>query len=574
MLARLRSFAARNRDELMLALVAIVLYAPGMGWGLPTAINADLTRPWGPDDIAPLGPLAEAYNTFVEPQPDRHLAYPLMHYLVVLAAYLPFLLYLVLTGGLTAPGAGFPFGLTDPEGSLRAMALIARTVTCLMAAGSVVAVYHIGRTMWSRAHGLIAGVCVMLLYPMFYYARTGNLDVPYLFWGLAGIAVYARILRQGLSVRRAIWLGVFAALCAGTKDQGGALFLLMPLAILPLHFARGDAAAPRGGLAAWRAPLSGLAAATGAYLFSSGLAFRPERYVAHMRWIGGHAPNSPVLFGYPLSGDGIVAMSARTVGVMAESLTLPLLVAAAAGVLLTLWRDRRAALLLLPAAGTLLLVLLPVRLVQMRYLLPVAATLAIFAAVPLADAFRARGRGARATALALVVVLCALPLMRGLALTYAMRNDARYAAAVWLEERLPDDARIGFFGPSQKLPGLRRGVELVRPVPYRGTDQSVRYTAAQLDRMAADVAASPADVILIIPDHSNVPDHPYGTTLPVALYQRLAAGALGYEAVARFETPALARWLALPPLDYPVVSPTVEIFARAGRLAARPAPAP
>ena len=278
-------WSRRHRAELLVAIVAIVLYAPGVWWGWPSGTGPDQVRPWGHDDVMPLGPLAEVQNTFIHPEPNRYLGYPLMHYLLVAAAYAPYLLYLMATGGISQPGPAYPYGFVDAPHAFQILSLIARSISVVMGAGIVFAACQIGRVLWGRRAGLIAGVYTLVLYPMVYYSRTGNFDVPYMFWAALGLWAYALIVRGGFTLRRAIALGAAAACAAGTKDQAAAIFLLMPLGILPLHL---RAALRKNALWAretWLMPAAVVGSGLLVYVFSSGFVFRPERYWAHVALI-------------------------------------------------------------------------------------------------------------------------------------------------------------------------------------------------------------------------------------------------------------------------------------------------
>jgi 4-amino-4-deoxy-L-arabinose transferase-like glycosyltransferase len=61
--------------------------------------------------------------------------------------------------------------------------------------------------------------------PFPYYAKTANLDVPYLFWFALSVLFFLRALRRG----RAADFGFFAlaaAAAVATKDQAFALYVL------------------------------------------------------------------------------------------------------------------------------------------------------------------------------------------------------------------------------------------------------------------------------------------------------------------------------------------------------------
>lgn len=52
--------------EVPLCLVTLLLYAPGIHWGLPFATSPERIRGGAQDDIFPLGPLTETYNAFFQ----------------------------------------------------------------------------------------------------------------------------------------------------------------------------------------------------------------------------------------------------------------------------------------------------------------------------------------------------------------------------------------------------------------------------------------------------------------------------------------------------------------------------
>ena len=147
---------------LVLGLVAIALYAPMIGWGVPHATAPDRIKTFATDEILPLEGLAEMHNTFVVSKPDRNYGYPWWHYFVVSAAQAPYVAYLLLSGKMKSPSLEFPFGLLDPVGALRRLTFIGRLVSILMAAGIVMAAYFFSRTLWGHLAGVITAVLVML----------------------------------------------------------------------------------------------------------------------------------------------------------------------------------------------------------------------------------------------------------------------------------------------------------------------------------------------------------------------------------------------------------------------------
>jgi hypothetical protein len=78
---------------------------------------------------------------------------------------------------------------------------------------------------------MLAAAMFALVTPFVYYAKTANLDVPYLFWFAVSLVFYLRVLQQ-LTLRDFIGLAACATLAVCTKDQAYGLFLLMPVAIV------------------------------------------------------------------------------------------------------------------------------------------------------------------------------------------------------------------------------------------------------------------------------------------------------------------------------------------------------
>ena len=137
-----------------LFLLAVAVYAPLIGWGVPQATAPDRTKTVATDEILPLEGLAEMHNTFVVSKPDRNYGYPWFHYFETTVAQVPYLAYGKLTGQLGRPSPDFPFGFRDPVTALRWLSWIGRFLSVLMGAGIVVAVFLFARNLWDEQVGL------------------------------------------------------------------------------------------------------------------------------------------------------------------------------------------------------------------------------------------------------------------------------------------------------------------------------------------------------------------------------------------------------------------------------------
>lgn len=227
MISRLRRADAAG---VLPVLVAMLILLPGIGWGLPIGRDKNTTDPWGYDEIAPMGPLIEANGQFRRnPKEGDYLAYPLFHYLVLDAAYAPYLGFHFAAGSFR-PASTFPYGMADPAGMLATLTLIARGVSVLMAMGCVWFVYRIARNIGVERWAASGAAFAASLSPLFvYYGRSSNLDAPYAFWVLAAIHAASGVLFAGqFGIGSFIRFGVFSALTVATKDQAYAFLIGLP----------------------------------------------------------------------------------------------------------------------------------------------------------------------------------------------------------------------------------------------------------------------------------------------------------------------------------------------------------
>jgi hypothetical protein len=550
----------------ILFLIAVAVYLPGFWWGAPyvTAAAPEQIRSWGTDDLTPLGPLADLHN-LIEPKPDRNLAYPLMHSFIVAAAYAPYLAFLWLTGGMTSISATYPYGLVDPVGTLKILTYISHLISVFMGAGIVVAAYDTGRTLWNHRTGLIAALLTMVSFPMFYYSRTGNVDIPMQFFLALALAFFARILTGGLTVQRAVWLGIFAGLAAGTKEQAAAAFLALPLILLPLHWRKVKDAVPLRSLAFWKAPVAAGIAVFLAFGFGSGLFISPERFFAHIEFARQRMSelDANSLFfiqAYPRTPEGNLALTRLLTGYLVDIMTLPGLFLAGLGLLWIGRKEPLKATFVLPAVTYLLVLFFATHSGMMRYLMPAAYILTFFTARILAGAWESRQVVLRTAAVVLALGIFSLNLLRGVDLTYAMLNDSRYAAAEWMQQNTLSGDRAEYLGISWSLPPLKEGVTISLAVPFDGVRGPLYPEDQAAEKIRIGWQERRPELIVIVPDYTVPTGIPYSAACPPEIYSALLKGELGYQLAAHFETQTLLPWVQRPKLDYPTVNPPIRIF--------------
>jgi 4-amino-4-deoxy-L-arabinose transferase-like glycosyltransferase len=511
--------------------------------------------------------LAEVHGLFV-PSPERNLGYPILHPLLVAAAYAPYMVYLLLTGGFRHPSGVFPFGLSDPVAALKTLSLIAHLVSALLGAGIAVVAYDAGCKLWDRRTGLLSAAFVGTALPMFYYSRTGNIEVPVLFFTAGALAVFSRCLMDGLTLRRAILLGFFCGCALAVKETALASFLSFPFFLVWFQLRSPNRA---GGAASWKfwSPLlAWFASLIVTYGMGASVFLDPERYVEHIQFIRQRlsataAGEIAFQTWYPPTWLGDLELFRAHAERIADVMTLVGALLAVAGLLWVLRREPVKALFLLPAVTYFVMLFRSARIVQLRYLIPVGFSLAFYAARGTTLALESRRRWVAAAFSLAACFSLGLGLLRGADLTYAMLRDSRYAAADWLRARTAPGDRVEYFGPTQKLPWLERGVITDRAIVYLGAFRKPRIGPDAVAEIVAGWRARQPNFILSIPDHSSPPGFPDSATCPPAIAEGLRDGRYGYRLVEKFETPPLLSWVRRPALDYPAVNPPIRIYARA-----------
>lgn len=517
MIARLRNSDAAGWVPVLVALLVLL---PGIAWGLPTARDGDSTFPWGYDEQAPLPPLSEAQAKFARGE-GKYLAYPLFHYIVLTASYLPYITYEYLTGDFRPTGT-FPYGMKHPAATCGALTLIARGVTVLMAMGCVWFLYRIARMIGVELRVASAASVAVALMPTFvYYGRTSNFDVPYIFWTLAALHATASIVFAG---RFGTWafvrFGVFSAFAVATKDQAYAFLVgLPPLLLLALASGpyREVPAKQRILAVLLHRPLwLGFLASLVAFAFANNLIFGWDGFMAHVKQALSMSHDDRKWNATPdgqlgLLGETFVQIGA-TVG--------PLVLLAFIGVF-RLERDHRwmvLAFCLLPIVTHHVLVLTKILYSHPRFMLLPSMLVILIAAC---------GYGRDWVRNTIAILGFAYLAFMAFDMTRAQLADARYDAQTFFAEQAKAGDTVETYARfSRLLPALPDGVNLTL-VP-----------AAEISREKLK-RRKPEFILVTDLSEQSVLSRP--ETKPFA--DDLHAGKLGYRSVLERETPSLmGRW--------------------------------
>jgi hypothetical protein len=194
---------------------AAVLFGAGLWWGLPGGS-------WAPDELDPQWIAGGARHWFSGGWSD---IYPPLHYYLLTAIYLP---------AFAADQLRW-VAYEDPA-LVAALYVLGRGFTLALALGTLVALATFADRRSGAGHGWIAALVASLLLPFVYYARTMNVDVPYLFWFSLSL-VYFQAALASPAGRGTVGFAVTAALAIATKDQAYGLFVL-PVLFLTWHVIR------------------------------------------------------------------------------------------------------------------------------------------------------------------------------------------------------------------------------------------------------------------------------------------------------------------------------------------------
>lgn len=429
LLRRLRvADALGDRALVGLLLLSVAVNVVGIWWGV--------NRRWAPDEILPSEVLEAIDLRFAN---GWHGPYPPFHYYILGLLYAPFLVAEWIVGGRIP----VPFHLLN------------RGVSLVMAAGILALCHVTARTLNGRGAGLAAAALTALLLPFVYYAKTSNLDIPYLFWFSWSMLFYARIVVAGEAGAYA-GFAIAAAIATATKDQAYGFFVGPFIHAAALRYVRLGWRSPGArwlalrDLVVPRAVLLGLVT----FALAHNLPLNWTGFERHLDVLTVNAGDKYRMFPATLEGqlDSLWAALAQVRFAFGWPAFL-LVIAALLGT--TRHAEGRTRLwLLLPAVSYYCLFIVPVAIVFDRFMLGICILLAIVAGCAVADWTRSGGR-ARIAAVVCVGAACAYSAARAVSLDAMMLADSRYFVERWIATRVPPDAAFLSAGPRAFLPRVQ-----------------------------------------------------------------------------------------------------------------------
>lgn len=415
----------RKTGILLILLGSLSLNAVGIWYGLPSFEG------WAPDEILP-GDVQEGIAQRFSH--GWHHKYPPLHYYLLALVESPILLYAKLRGQAW-----------DDLSIYSSLIFVGRLLSLLMASGIIFLVYKCGQEILNPRASLIAAGIAALLVPLVYYAKTANLDVPYLIWFMISLLFFLRLLRT----RKRKYYLLFAltgTLTVCAKDQAYGLYILPPLLVILSDWKIQKRARPNLTIFRFLASRTYLLAAAigvGTFFLVYNLAFNTQGFLQHLKVITGPTSQNYRLVSHTLSGH--LYLLGRAWSQIRFSLGWPLFLVCLAGVIQSLFSKPKNILLLSLFAFAVPYEIFYIHVILFsysRYYLPLLLILSLFGGQFIARILDVRSRVSVIPRIA-VAVMFAYSVLYAFSLDVFMIRDSRYAAEKWMRHNIPREAVIG-----------------------------------------------------------------------------------------------------------------------------------
>lgn len=527
-------------SPLVIILIGLTLYLPGVNWGLPAVSS------WSQDSIGGMRTLG-AVKTWPDHWQGRYAPF---QYLVLQTIYTPLLHHWKSTGDLISdPKTGEEILKPPHDERIGLLHLIAGLVSIFMAVAT-------GFGLWMAAQlftddplsAIIATVAFMIGADFTYFAKLGNVDVPSMCWFAWSVYFYVRALRFGRTQDCAL-LGIFGSLAISTKDSLAGIYPGMALVLLGTEFVRYRADDTLGSSllktifqVKW---LIGIAAFVLPYLWINGIFQNPQAYFDRMNyWLD---VTADTIHGRQAKYAGSLELAMATLRYGTSAVGWPMRYAMMAACLFAvLYRRREALIVAIPCLSYYIIVIEQIDFVYARFLFPILLMLCLL--VGLAGSTWLRQSHVHRLVRILVIMAVFLPSFSyGFAVNLEMMSDSRYAAEEWFKKNVPPPSSIGATSKPQYLPRLTELGYATYSIP-----------------MTRDSFNQPQPEYLVLTSY----DYEDYSEEQRASMDELVPGRLGYKLVASFDgkyLPPHRSWLAIAGWGTPnigKISPRILVFKK------------
>jgi 4-amino-4-deoxy-L-arabinose transferase-like glycosyltransferase len=426
---------------LLVLLFSLVLHGVGIWYGLPGQES------WAPDEILPRDVQDGIARRFSH---DWCQKYPPLHYYQLALVETPFLIFAKVRG------------LDYDDLSFYSLLILAgRFLSLFMGAGIILLVYKCGREIFDERSSLLAAWITALLVPLVYHAKMANVDVPYLFWFMASLLCFLRLLKTH---RRKYYLlfALTAILSVCTKDQAFALYVLPVIWMLLADWKSRKKADPNLTMIRFlgqRTYLYAAAVAVMTFALAQNLVFNIQGFLLHLKVIT--RARSFGLLWFPNTIAGNISLLELTLSQIRFSFGWPLFAIGTIGLVKALAARSKNFLelsLLAFPASYLLFYIFVIRYNFARFNLPICFILCFFGGQFLASAWKVQTKYSKFFRMAAAAALL-YSVFYAASLDVYMVKDSRYAVEKWIKRNIPQGTTIGgavWWTYAPRLPGYRR----------------------------------------------------------------------------------------------------------------------
>ena len=376
------------------------------------------------------------------------------------------LAYWKVTGAFSRPSDSFPYGFKRPLQQIGFLILQGRMLFLVI---GVIALATLAQTLRRvtddpPAVGFALLFCVATNYMLAYELPSPRPDSPMLAFAALALACYVRAIFDGLTVRRGVWMSIWAVFAVSSKELAAPLFVLPYLGLIALAWREHrDPAARR---AALRTVGITIAAGVTAYALVN-IVYAPHTWLERMRyWLLGPGIDAGVW--------GKSSFRGRVLCVVDNFGPAGTLVAAVAVAAFVATRPRRWVMLLLPALSVALLGLSRIQYAEDRFYTILCLALFPVVAVGLSELLRRVPRH-RAIAWAALLVLGALNFWYATLTWHALHSNFYYQMERHALAHVPRDQSVYALN---EFP-YNKGSTRMEWLGYRHDTRSVQQIARQ-----------------------------------------------------------------------------------------------
>lgn len=439
----------RNLFLILIIALSFLVNLYGINWGLPSFEG------WAADEVIPSIILDGIHQKFSN---GWHYKYPPFHFYILTVFYSPILLL-------------NSFKLLDINRleTYTLLFYIGRFVSVLMATASVYIVYCCGREIFDKPASLFTALITALLMPCLYYAKTLNLEAPYLFWFLCSLLFYLRILKHH-RLRDYLGFVITAVFSICTKDQAYGFYLLTPIAIIFSLYSYQRQQNPKSSFIKAvfnRRIIGSFLLSFSLFILIHNIVFNLQGFIDHVDLItAGDASIRPRVETNLYGQLSILIQSFTTH--LRFSFGWPIYLICIIGFLRYLFSHTKNPLLAwiwVPAISYYLFYICVVMYNDVRYLLPIAITLSFFGGKLIADLLNSN-QALYYPKITVISAIFVYTFAYAFSVNHLMVNDSRYFVEDWMKNHINQNQLVVGVGEEKYLPRLRFfNSQIINPKP-------------------------------------------------------------------------------------------------------------